>query len=90
MTNEEKAKEIAEYINKPNGSNCLVQCHQAAMAMANYKERQFENKIRRLLNTSFYINSYNENIVCSDCFEFDGSFTDFVESFIKKLNEIDV
>ena len=38
MTNEQKAKEIAEYLNKPNGSNCLVPCHQAAMAMAKWKD----------------------------------------------------
>ena len=40
MTNEEKAKEIAEYLNQPNGSNSLLECHQAAMAMAEWKEQQ--------------------------------------------------
>ena len=39
-----KAKEIAEYLNKPNGSNCLVPCHQAAMAMAEWKEQQMIEK----------------------------------------------
>jgi len=33
---EQKVREIAEFLNKPNGSNCLLPCHQAAMTMANW------------------------------------------------------
>ena len=40
MTNEEKVMEIAEYLNQPNGSNSLLECHQAAMAMAKWKDEQ--------------------------------------------------
>lgn len=36
MKHEEKAKKIAEFFNMPNGSNCLLPCHQAAMAMAEW------------------------------------------------------
>ena len=40
MTNEEKATKIAESLNKANGSNCLLPCHQAAIAMAEWKDSQ--------------------------------------------------
>lgn len=40
ICNEQKAKEIAEYLNQPNGSNSLLECHQAAMAMAKWKDQQ--------------------------------------------------
>jgi hypothetical protein len=40
MTNEQKAREIAEYLNQSNGSNSLLECHQAAMAIAQYKDEQ--------------------------------------------------
>ena len=50
LTTEEKAKEIAESLNKPNGSNCLVPCHQAAMAMAKWKEEQIIEKIKEFFS----------------------------------------
>lgn len=40
MTNEEKATKIAESLNKANGSVCLLPCHQASMAMAEWKDEQ--------------------------------------------------
>lgn len=57
--NEKKAKQIAEYLNKPNGSNCLVPCHQAAMAMANWKDEQFQRVLDHC-ETCFGVFCFNE------------------------------
>ena len=53
LTNEEKAREIAEYLNQPNGSNSLLECHQAAMAMAEWKDEQHEQEKREWLNEAY-------------------------------------
>lgn len=50
MTNEKKAKEIAEYLNQPNGSNSLLQCHQAAMTMAEWKDSQCLGTLLRVFD----------------------------------------
>ena len=52
MSNKQKAREIAEYLNQPNGSNSLLQCHQAAMAMAEWKDKQFKKEKERWIEKS--------------------------------------
>ena len=47
--NEQKAREIAEYLNQSNGSNSLLECHQAAMAMAQWKDEQLKIVVNKLL-----------------------------------------
>lgn len=59
MTNEQKAKKIAEYLNQPNGSNSLLECHQAAMAMAKWKEQQMIDWVRK--NAYRYIDTDNDS-----------------------------
>lgn len=49
MTNEEKAKEIAEFFNIPNGCTCLLPCHQAAMTMAEWKDEQYAKVLAKLI-----------------------------------------
>lgn len=49
ISNEQKAKEIAKYLNQPNGSNSLLECHQAAMAMAEWKDEQEIEFLQSLL-----------------------------------------
>lgn len=48
ISNEQKAREIAEYLNQPNGSNSLLECYQAAMAMAQWKDEQLKEDFKRL------------------------------------------
>ena len=40
ISNEQKAMEIAEYLNQPNGSNSLLECHQAAIQAMQWKDEQ--------------------------------------------------
>ena len=49
MTNEEKARKIAEYLNQPNGSDSLLECHQAAMLMAKWKDEQYAKSFAPIL-----------------------------------------
>lgn len=50
MTNEQKAKEIAEYLNQPNGSNSLLQCHQAALYAMQWKDEEHQAETQKLID----------------------------------------
>lgn len=65
MTNREKANEIAEFLNQANGSNCLLPCHQAAVAMAEWKDKQFDEEKKDLLGLvkMLQVNENNQTII---------------------------
>lgn len=87
MNDEEKVKEVATKIGY--GENDLTEV-EALLEIARWKDNQYENKIRELLNNSFYLHPHNSNMICSDDFEGNDSFEDFVEEFIKRIKETEV
>lgn len=92
MTNKEKAEEIVQSFRTARMFSkhpCEI-AENAAQQMAEWKDDQYENKIRELLNNSFYLHPHYSNTICSDDFECNDSFEDFVEEFIKRIKEIEV
>lgn len=72
MTTEEKATKIAESLNKANGSNCLLPCHQAAIVMAKWKEQQMIEKACEWLEdnlASFWQCKFYDDIAFIDDFK---------------------
>ena len=89
MTNEEKAKEIASKYERWNQEDDeSYGAYNGAMEMAEWKDEQFENKLRELLYINFYIHPHDEGLICSEAFDCKDDFDIFVETFIKELNSI--
>lgn len=95
MINKEKANELlgcknCQYKTSDCDQNGRCIYMNTIMDMAGWKDKQYEDKIRELLNKSFYLHPHNSNMICSDDFECNDSFEDFVEEFIKRIKEIEV
>jgi len=91
MTNEEKAQKLAEEHENATSFGIESPYHAAlgaAIDMAEWKDEQFENKLRELLYKNFYIHPHDEGLICSEAFDCKDDFDIFVEDFIKELNSI--
>lgn len=90
MTNDGKAQEIREDYTK-GGYRITIYAadlEDALKEMAEWKDKQFENKLRELLYKNFYIHPHDEGLICSENFDCKGDFDIFVDDFIKELNSI--
>lgn len=86
MENKEKALEISK--NWLSGDNRLSS-YDSAIKMAEFKDKQWEEKLINLLYETFYIHPHDCRLVCTESFVFDYEcgMDSFVESFIKRLSE---
>lgn len=79
MTNEEKAKELAEESRISTGESCEEECYDCAMLMAEWKEQQLIDKACEWLRNNiddYYITN-----------EFESYFDDMLADFKQAMKE---
>lgn len=94
IPNEEISEQIAEsnaltYAENDGGlctMNSYPECLDTAMQMAEWKDKQWEERIREFLHRTFYVHPHDCGHICTDDFDTDGELDTFVDEFIERIN----